>query len=112
MRPSRQVALTSKLTDANNAEQPQLMFQQKAVEAFHSCHAEEAEAALQVANPSIQTIPAPSSDNMTPTMPPPRHKLSTVTNKDTDSNQHDEDENGDDQPKPHKSLIFTSQIVN
>jgi hypothetical protein len=110
-RPSRQVAPTAKLTDTNNTEQPRLTFQRKAVKAFHSRRAQETEATSLANNPSIQSIPALSSNNTTPTIPLQTH-LSTVTNRDTNSNQHVEDEDSDDQPKPHKSLIFTSQIVN
>jgi hypothetical protein len=100
------VAPTSRLTDANNTEQLQLAFQQKVVEVFHSCHAQEAEDIS-----TIQMVPVPSSDNVTPTITPPKRNLSTVTNKDGDSDKHVEDEDSDDQPKLCKSLVFTSQTV-
>jgi hypothetical protein len=100
------VAPTSRLTDANNTEQTQLAFQRKAVEAFHSRRAQEAEDI-----PSIQMVPVPSSDNVTPTITPPKRNISTVTDKDGDSDKHVEDEDSDDQPKPRKSLVFTSQTV-
>jgi hypothetical protein len=75
------------------------------VEAFHSRRAQEAEATI-ATSPSIQTVPAPSSNNTTtPTITPPKRNLST---KDTDSEKDVGDESGDDQPKPRKSRIYVS----
>ena len=113
-RPSRKAAPTSKLTDANNTERPQLPFQRKAVEAFRSRRAQELAGGTSLANPLIQSIPALPSDNTTLTIPPqpPKHNRSTVMDKDTDGDQNVEDKNIDDQRKPRKSLISTSQTVN
>ena len=101
--------------DANNTEQPQLAFQRKAVEAFHSHCAQEAEA-ISLGNPPIQAIPASSSNNAAPITLSPKRNLSESTftdkDKDTDSDLHVEDENSDNQPKSCKSLAFTPQIVN
>ena len=110
--PSRKAAPTSKLTDANNTEQPQLLFQRKAVEAFRSCQAQELAGGTSLTDPLIQSIPALPSDNTTLTIPPwpPKHNCSTVMDKDTDGDQNVEDKNSDDQHKPHRSLI--SETVN
>lgn len=57
-RPSRHIALTSKLIDANNTEKPQLSFQRNAVHAFHSTHHAQKTA-------SSTTAPAPSQISST-----------------------------------------------
>src|SRR5258707_6345786 len=94
-RPSCQVSPTLKLTDSNNTEQPQLMFQRKAVEAFHSLHAQEG---TSLTGPSI---PTPSSANS-------KHVLSTITDKETDVHELVEGENSDGQSKPREFILFMS----
>jgi hypothetical protein len=101
------VALTSKLTDANNVQQPQLASQRIAVKAFHSRSAKEVEATSLAASKSI---PASSSAHTTPSITQSKCNISAVTNKDTDNNV--EDENSDDQPKRCKYFAFMSQVVN
>jgi hypothetical protein len=113
-RPSRQVAPTSKLTDPNNTERPQLTSQRKAVEAFHSRYPKEAEAkSLQVGEVANQSIATSSSAHITPSTNRSKRNLSADTDSETDKNNLVEDDSGDEQPKHCKSpsLVFISQMA-
>jgi len=57
--PTCLAAPTAKLTDANNAEQPGLSFQHKAVNAFHARQAQETASVASVPNTPIDSTAAP-----------------------------------------------------
>jgi len=93
--PSCRTAPTSKLTDANNAAQPELSFQRQAVQAFR-IQAQEAPSPL---NPFI--------DNTNPlARSSPKRNVSTIVDIDAGRIDSDGDEDTDGQPK---SRTFISQ---
>ena len=74
-RPSRHTAPTSKLTDANNTAQPELSFQRKAVQAFHTRRAQF------VANLGRDPSPTMVASGSAPptTSPAPKHNIDMTT---------------------------------
>ena len=90
-RPSRHTAPTSKLTDANNTAQPELSFQHKAVQAFHTRRAQE--------NMLGQDPSMVAAGSAPPSMSPPKCNIDM-----SGSVEPSEDEDIDDQPRPHMSL--------
>jgi hypothetical protein len=103
-RPPRHIAPTTKLTDANNAARPELAFQRKAVQAFHTQRAEELENTSVANSGQDPSVVAAGS-----TLSPPEHNnIVAITN----SVDPSEDEDIDDHPKPCNffSLSFRSLI--
>ena len=98
IRPSRHTAPTSKLTDSNNSAPPELAFQRKAVQAFHTQRAKELE------NKSAANGEASSSVNAidsTPTSAPTGKRNINATT-------FVESEEDDDQPEPKPCTLLCS----
>lgn len=86
-RPSRHIAPTSKLTDINNAAQPELSFQRRAVQAFRT-RAQEAPPLLEPSSLSdAVTQPGPSEPGQpinSPAPPSPGHHNASLVDVDTE----------------------------
>jgi hypothetical protein len=94
-RPSRHIAPTSKLTDANNAALPELSFQRQAVQAFRT-RAQE----------------APFDALIDTTAPPTRlsHKRSAAAIFDTDTEHIESGQDEDTDGKPKSRTFYVSVI--
>lgn len=88
-RPIRSIAPTSKLTDANNAEQPQLSFQREAVQAFRTRLAQD-----------VPNVPAPPADT-----------TDTTTNPITSSPKRCADAGSIDNDNQSKPSMFAIWLV-
>lgn len=98
-RPSRHIAPTSKLTDDNNAAQPQLAFQRKAVQDFRFRQAQEAES---LPNPSSPNAAAAAASPIAT----PQLKRNLPTSADPDTEDDECDGGGvNEQPNPGTSLL-------
>lgn len=106
-RPTRQIAPTTKLTDANNTARPELSSQRKAVQAFHTRRAQELEstskssksAANSGQDPSSSVIAA-GSESTLPSTSLASLKRSINIDAIAGSVEPHEDENIDDHPRP------------
>lgn len=101
--PSRNVAPTSKLTDANDAAQPELSFQRQAIEAFHT-RAQEATSPLT----SIDTGHTIHAANP-PTRPSPKRTVSAIVDADTE--QPESGLSGGDQDTDGQPCMFMISMI-
>ena len=90
--PSCHTAPTSKLMDANNTAQPELSFQRKAVQAFHTRWAQE--------NMLGQDPSVVAAGSAPPSTSPPKRNIDT-----SGSVEPSEDEDIDDQTRLHMFLF-------
>lgn len=109
-RPARSLNLTAKLKDTANISEPQLSFQRKAVQDFHSRQAQPAQVSQPAENnrPSALLTPdAPlhsSPSAGVASTPQNKRNISSITDDDTDAE--------DDQPEHRTSSNITSRRTN
>ena len=99
-RPLRRAVPTSKLTDANNAAEPELSFQRQAVQAFRT-RAQEAPSTLKPLVEHTKTPTKSSDSSLTPNVPTP-----SIDHVDAESLESGGDEDTDSQPKPCMFLFW------
>ncbi|KAH9166216.1 hypothetical protein EDB89DRAFT_2063470 [Lactarius sanguifluus] len=100
--PLCRTALTSKLTDTNNAAQPELSFQHQAVLAFRTQAQAQETSSSPSLNPLVDTINFPTRSESLP-----KHKASAIVNAEAEWIGSGEDEDTDGLPKSSKKRHIT-----
>jgi hypothetical protein len=113
-RPSRALNLTAKLKDAANASAPELSFQRKAVEDFHSRLVQAPQPSQPTASIQTRQVPLPTEDNQPPTSSPPDslvHARTSATEPTLQKKRSvaiitDDDSDGDGTEKVSKQRMY------